>query len=325
LKQAEPFLEAGYVQAYDQFELTTPVAPVQAQVKGELKTSTKDNQCVVSGSDFTLTFDLKAGVLKSYILKGMSMLENGPQPSFWRAPTDNDIGAGFNQNMRMWRNAYQEGILTEAKVNPVSAQQVEILFSKSMLNGDAIVKQKLTVYADGSINVDNQFDAVKGKYKLMMRIGNDLQVNKQLDQIKWFGRGPGETYWDRKTGSQIGVYNQTIAEQYYGYARPQESGNKSEVRWYSVTNKKGTGLRIEFAKDLLNCSALPYSIDDLDPEADKKQYHSGELVARNEIYMHIDLQQTGMQGMDSWGAWPLKQYQIPFANQQYSYWIKPLR
>lgn len=325
LKQAEPFLEAGHVLAYDQFELTAPVASVQAQVKGELKTSTKDDQCVVRGSDFTLTFDLKAGVLKSYILKGMSMLENGPQPSFWRAPTDNDIGAGFNKNMRMWRNSYQDGKLIDAKVNITNSKQVEVLFSKSLVNGDAVAKQKLTVYADGSVKVDNQFEAVKGNYKLMMRIGSDLQVSKQLDQIKWFGRGPGESYWDRKTASLVGVYNQTIGEQYYAYARPQEIGNKSEVRWYSVTNKKGTGLRIEFAKDLLNCSALPYSIDDLDPETDKKQYHSGELVTRDDIYMHIDLQQTGMQGMDSWGALPLKQYQIPFANQQYSYWIKPIR
>jgi beta-galactosidase len=325
LKQAEPFLEAGYVMAYDQFELTTPVVLNQVQSKGELKTSTKDGVCVVSGGDFTLTFDLKAGVLKSYVLKGQPMLENGPQPSFWRAPTDNDIGAGFNKNMRMWRNAYQEGTLIEAKVNTENPKQVEVLFSKNLVNGDAVAKQKLTVYADGSIKVDNQFEAVKGNHKLIMRIGNDLQISKQLDQIKWFGRGPGESYWDRKTASLVGVYNQTIGEQYYAYARPQESGNKSDVRWLTVTNKKGKGLRIEFAKDLLNCSALPYALDDLDPEAEKKQYHSGELVARDEIYMHIDWQQTGMQGMDSWGAWPLKKYQIPFANQEYSYWIKPIR
>jgi beta-galactosidase len=325
LKQAEPFLEAGYIQAYDQFELTTPVVLNQVQAKGELKTSTKDGVCVVRGGDFTLTFDLKAGVLKSYVLKGIPMLENGPQPSFWRAPTDNDIGAGFNKNMRMWRNAYQEGTLIEAKVNTENPKQVEVLFSKNLVNGDAVAKQKLTVYADGSIKVDNQFEAVKGNHKLIMRIGNDLQISKQLDQIKWFGRGPGESYWDRKTASLVGVYNQTIGEQYYTYARPQESGNKSDVRWLTLTNKKGKGLRIEFAKDLLNCSALPYALDDLDPEAEKKQYHSGELVARDEIYMHIDWQQTGMQGMDSWGAWPLKKYQIPFANQEYSYWIKPIR
>lgn len=325
LKQAEPFLEAGIVLAYDQFELTSPVVPATVQAKGQLKTSTSNNICVVSGSDFTLTFDLKAGTLKTYVLKGTTMIENGPQPAFWRAPTDNDIGAGFNKNMRMWRNVWQEGTLTDAKVNTENQGTVEIFFSKSLVNGDAVAKQKLTVYADGSVRVDNQFEPVKGNYKLMMRIGNDLQVSKQLDQIKWFGRGPGETYWDRKSASLVGVYNQTLAEQYFAYARPQESGNKSDVRWYTLTNKKGKGMRVEFVQDLLNCSALPYSLDDLDPEADKKQYHSGELVQQDKTYMHIDLQQTGVQGMDSWGAWPLKKYQIPFAKQEYSYRIKPIR
>jgi beta-galactosidase len=325
LKQPEPFLEAGHVLAYEQFELNTPTARNDMSTKGELKSSTKDNICTVTGKDFTLAFDLKAGLLKSYILKGVAMLENGPQPSFWRAPTDNDIGAGFNKSMRMWRNAYPEGKIIDAKVNTVNPGQIEILFSKNLIDGDAVIKQKLTVYGDGTVKVDNQFEAVKGKYKIMMRIGNDLQMNKQFDQVKWFGRGPGESYWDRKSGSLIGIYSQKVSDQYFPYARPQESGNKSDVQWFSLTNNKGIGLQFEFAGELLNCSALPYNIDDLDPEADKKQYHSGELVARNETYLHIDFQQTGLQGMDSWGSWPLKKYQIPYANQQYSYWIKPLR
>lgn len=325
LKQPEPFLEAGHVLAYDQFELTTPQPGNNIQAKGEIKSTTTDDICTISGKDFTLTFDLKAGVLTSYMLKGLQVIENGPQPSFWRAPTDNDIGARFNSNMRMWRNAYPEGKLTDAKVNQLNPGQIEVSFSKSLVNGDANAKQTFTVYADGTVKVDNRFEAINGKYKLMMRIGNDLQLNKQFDQIKWFGRGPGESYWDRKASTLVGVYNQNINDQYYPYARPQESGNKSDVRWYMVTNKKGQGLRFEFSKELLNCAALPYSLDDLDPEVEKKQYHSGELVAKDHIFMKVDLQQTGVQGMDSWGAWPLKQYQIPFANQQYSYWIKPVR
>ncbi len=324
VKQAEPFLEAGHVMAYDQFELGKPVAAAESVAKGELKSNTSGNLCTITGKDFTAVFDLQAGVLKSYSFKGASIIENGPQPSFWRAPTDNDIGAGFNKSMRMWRNAYQEGTIADAKVNVVSPQQIEVIFSKNLVNGDAVASQKMTVYADGAIKVDNSFEAVKGNYKLMMRIGNDLKINRQLDKISWYGRGPGESYWDRKTASLVGIYSQTLSEQYYPYARPQESGNKSDVRWYSLTNAKGRGLRVEFATDLLNCSALPYSLDDLDPEADKKQYHSGELVPRNEIYMHIDLQQTGVQGIDSWGSWPMEKYRISFHGYKYSYIIKPL-
>jgi beta-galactosidase len=139
LKQPEPFLEAGHVLAYEQFELNTPVAKNDMSTKGELKSSTKDDICTVTGRDFTLTFDLKAGLLKSYILKGVAMLENGPQPSFWRAPTDNDIGAGFNKSMRMWRSAYSEGKIIEAKVNTVNPGQIEILFTKNLIDGDAVI------------------------------------------------------------------------------------------------------------------------------------------------------------------------------------------
>ncbi len=158
-----------------------------------------------------------------------------------------------------------------------------------------------------------------------MRAGNDLQVNKKFDRIKWYGRGPWENYSDRKTASLIGSYSQTLQEQYFPYARPQESGNKTDVRWISLTDAKGKGLRFEFTDSLLSVAALPYNIDDLDPEARKRQYHSGELVQRNKIFMHVDLKQLGLQGIDSWGSWPLKEYWIKPGNYQYSYLIRPMK
>jgi beta-galactosidase len=116
-----------------------------------------------------------------------------------------------------------------------------------------------------------------------------------------------------------------VADQYFPYVRPQESGNKSDVRWVTMTDKKGNGLKLVFADSLLNFSALPYNIDDLDPQADKAQFHSGELNKRDTVVMHVDLQQLGLQGMDSWGSWPLEQYRIPFAEHRYSYWILPFK
>lgn len=325
LKEAEPFMESGHVVAYDQFELNKPIPTVVNTSKGALKLTRNGDACKLTGQDFVIDFDMKNGVLKSYTYKGQTLFENGPLPSFWRAPTDNDIGAGFNKSMRMWRNAYQEGRTIEAEAHAVNGSQIEVAFSRELASGDAIAKQKLTIYGNGSIRVDNAFQAIKGDHKLMMRIGNDLEANKQLDKVNWFGCGPGESYWDRKTGSLVGRYSQGLEEQYFPYARPQESGAKSDVRWYSLTNRRGEGFRVEFIDSLLSCSALPYSLNDLDPERDKKQYHSGELETRDKIFMHIDLQQTGLQGIDSWGAWPLKTYQIPFEDSGYSYWIRPLK
>ncbi|GGK87030.1 glycoside hydrolase family 2 TIM barrel-domain containing protein [Rufibacter glacialis] len=325
LKQAEPFLDKGYEQAAEQFSLSPTIAPFTATAgKGNLQVAEKDGKVVLTGKDFTITFDQTTGTLSSYVLKGQPLLLQGPSPSFWRAPTDNDIGARFNQSMRMWRNAYDGGKLVKA-THSKTPQGYQVTFEKELVNGDALTQQVFTVHPDGTVKVDNQIKPIKGNHKLLLRVGNDLQIDKALDNIQWYGRGPWENYWDRKTASFVGQYQQHLNEQYFPYARPQESGNKSDVRWATFTNKKGDGLRIEFADSLLNFSAVPYSLDDLDPEQEKKQYHSGELVKRDRTYLHIDLQQTGMQGIDSWGSQPLEEYRLPYKAHQYSYWIKPLR
>jgi beta-galactosidase len=325
LKEAEPFLEKGYEVAYDQFSISgLPTQKVTVLPKGSLTSSKAGNSFKISGKNFTIEFDATNGVLKSYVLKGQQLLQQGPQPSFWRAPTDNDIGAGFNSKLRAWRSAYHDGKLQDAGIIENADGSCTITFRKELLKGDAIQVQQFTVFADGAVKVDNKFTAVKGNHPLLMRFGNDLQMDKQFGNIEWYGRGPGENYWDRKSASLIGLYKQTLKQQYFPYARPQESGNKTDVRWVQFTNAKGRGLQFSFTDSLLSFSALPYSLDDLDPEVNKKQYHSGELNERDQIYVHIDLLQTGLQGIDSWGAWPLEKYRIPYKDHQYSYWIKPL-
>lgn len=325
LKEAEPFLSKGDTIAYEQLVLHTAALPQMIPAKGSLKEYKSGSKITVTGKDFEVVFDTASGILEKYMVGKQVLLQSGPQPSYWRAPTDNDIGAGFNRNLRMWRNAYTHGTMIHVTAGAGNNGSYKIVFKKSLQEGDAISEQAFTVYADGTIQVSNQFTAVKGKYPLLMRVGTDMQLSQEYDRINWYGRGPGENYWDRKSASLVGQYRQTVSEQYFPYARPQESGNKTDVRWVSFTNEKGKGLRIVASDSLLNISALPYSQDDLDPEMNKKQYHSGELVPRNEIYLHADLQQTGLQGMDSWGAWPLKQYRIPFANHAYSFWICPVK
>jgi beta-galactosidase len=323
LKTEEPFLPKGYEIATDQFELkTVPGAAIAASAKKALVVKQTNEKCTISGSNFETTFDLKKGILSGYTVKGEQFLVQGPAPSFWRAPTDNDIGAGFNTNLRKWRNAYDNGNDLVFAVTKINKGEIQIKFTKKLVDGEATHQQIFTIYGDGNVKVDNEFTAIKGKNPLLLRAGNDLVINKNFDVIYWYGRGPGENYWDRKTNTFIGQFKQSVDEQYYPYARPQESGNKTEVRWVSFSNNKGRKISFVFADNLLSFSALPYSIDDLDPEAQKKQYHSGELNKRNEIYLHMDLQQTGLQGMDSWGTWPMEKYRIPFKNYNYSYWIK---
>ncbi|MDP2421263.1 glycoside hydrolase family 2 TIM barrel-domain containing protein [Sediminibacterium sp.] len=323
LKTEEPFLNQDYIIASEQFLLNELQANNSTPTFKNGLSVSKSNQILqIKGRSFSVKFDIEKGVLNSYIMNGDEIIQSGPIPSFWRAPTDNDIGAGFNKSLRIWRNIYESTSALEYSISSIDKGLIKVFFTKTLLNGDAKHRQIYSIYSDGSIQVENMFEAVKGKYPLLLRAGNDLTISGDFANINWYGRGPGENYWDRKTNTYIGQYTQTVDEQYYPYARPQESGNHTEVRWVSFSNSKGRKIKFIYNDSLLSFSALPYHLNDLDPEMNKKQYHSGELIKRPEIYLHMDLNQTGLQGMDSWGAWPLEKYRVPFKNYTYSYWIK---
>ncbi len=322
LKDQEPFLPAGYAIAREQFELQTlPAIPHVPVSQNSFQTFQTTKSYRITGKNFEIIFNTEKGILASYTKDGVEVLQSGPVPAFWRAPTDNDIGAGFNKSLRMWRDIYQATRPVIVEVRMINETTYEVAFTKKLLGGDAIHHQSFIIYGDGSILVSNSFNAVYGKYPLLLRAGNDLTLNQSFQNISWYGRGPGENYWDRKTNTFIGDYKSTVAEQYYPYARPQESGNHTETRWVTFSNTDGHSITFQRADSLLNFSAIPYSLDDLDPGPEKKQYHSGELIPQDKIFLHIDLRQTGLQGIDSWGSWPLEKYRIPYRDYSYSYWI----
>lgn len=325
LKTAEPLLEKGYELAYEQVAYAGQPMPVGAKAaSGVIKESKTATGLTLTGKNFSVAFDLQKGILSSYHSGNLELLENGPQPGFYRAATDNDIGAGLNQSLRAWKDAYEKSGVANVATERVNTGTYKISITKSILEGKAQVTGVFTVYADGTLHVQNNFTIENTAPRSLMRLGNNLQVNKAFSNIQWYGRGPWENYWDRKYANQVGIYRQTLGQQYFSYARPQESGNKTDVRWFTLTNGKGKGLRVDFEDSLLSFAALPYSIDDLDPAPQKYQYHSGELTERDQIYLHIDLKQLGVQGIDSWGAMPLKKYWITPGQYSYSYRIRPL-
>ena len=327
LKKSEPFLDAGFTVAEEQFVYsgTAGFLPNLGRSDSKITVIKTNKKVIMNGPDFQIDFDLVKGVLNTYRVNNQNYIQQGPTPSFWRAPTDNDIGAEFNKTLRGWRLAYQNSVVRNSKVDQLDDGSYKIECEKDIVNGDATVKSIYNVRADGEIKVTVEFKALKGKYPLLLRFGTDLELHQDLKEISYYGRGPNENYWDRKTSAKVGIYHQNINDQYYPYARPQESGNKSDVRWLTMTNKDGKGIRIAMADTVYNFSALPYSLNDLDPESDKKQFHSGELEKRDGIFMHVDLQQSGLQGMDSWGSMPLKKYRLPFANHTFSYRIIPIK
>lgn len=325
LKTPEPFLDKDYDVAYEQIAYSgSPVAALLTAANGAINASEREHILTLKGKNFSVVFDTKKGVLSLYKVNGTTFIESGPQPAFYRAPTDNDIGADLNQSLRNWREVYQQSDVADFKTEQTNANEYKISFTKDILNGKAKTVQTFIVYGNGAIKVINDINVQKGDYESLMRMGNNMQVNREFSNIQWYGRGPWENYWDRKYASNVGIYKQMLSQQYFPYARPQESGNKTDVRWITLTDNKGKGIKIDFSDSLLSVSALPYSIDDLDPAPEKRQYHSGELTERDKIYMHIDLLQMGVQGIDSWGSMPLEKYWIKPGEYRYSYWIKPL-
>jgi len=327
LKKDEPLIPAGFKIAEEQlmWQAAQQIKPVPKLVKTGLQLSSTGKINTISGLDFTASFDMEKGTMVSYTIKGKNYLSQGPVPAFWRAPTDNDIASEYHTILRKWRTAYTDKKEVKASLTKQADGSYAAEFNKLVVNGDASVIQTFIIWPDGAIKVNVKLVVVKDNYPILLRLGTDLIVNKELKHIRYYGRGPDESYWDRKTGSFMGIYKQDIDQQYYPYGRPQESGNKTDVRWLTITDQKGKGLRFEMADQPISFSALPYSMDDLDPGIAKKQYHSGELIKRDRIFMHVDHQQTGVQGIDTWGAIPLKQYRIPFANHEYAYWIYPLK
>jgi beta-galactosidase len=322
LKTAEPLLEKDYETASEQFALTQFIAPDFAQIEqsGNMRVDSTVNTYTVRGKKFSLTFDLSSGLIKEYKYDGKTLIVSGPQVNFWRAMTDNDHGAGSNRNLREWFNA---GKTEKPEITISSTNPYKITVKRNLFGDDAVITQTYTVYSDGKILVENDFVKKQGQHAMMPKFGNILVISNTCRNLTYYGRGPWENYIDRNYSSDMGLYSSTVDEQYFPYIRPQESGNKTDVRWLTLTDKKGNGIKIT-GNIPLEFSALPYSLDDLDPEQERNQYHSGELTKRQEIYLNVDFRQMGVAGINSWGALPLDPYCLQYDSYSYKYVITHL-
>ncbi|MDR3217828.1 MAG: DUF4981 domain-containing protein [Dysgonamonadaceae bacterium] len=321
LKSSEPFLAKDYTIANEQFALSVYKSPVFTLSQTPLKVTQTPTEWTGSGKNFSVTLDLERGLIKNYKYKGQTLINSGAQVNFWRPMTDNDHGAGSNRSLRVWHDV---GKTEPADVKITrEGEAYRIIAEKTILNGDAKLTQTYTIDGNGVMVVENCFDKIKGDYPMMPKFGTGWVIPKQYDNLTYYGRGPWENYIDRNSAAFIACYKSTVEEQFFPYGRPQETGNKTDVRWLSLTDKKGKGLKI--TGDMpVEFSALNFSIDDLDPEQERKQYHAGELEKRNEIYLNVDYRQMGVAGIDSWYALPLEKYRLNGDSYRYTYTIQPV-
>ena len=321
----DALLPDGTLLAMEDFALTAPQPFVYKPANKPLQLRETEAQLVVQNAVVQLVFDKKSGTMLRYVSKGRDVFTEGPQPSFWRAPVDNDYGAGLQNKLKVWEAAAAEATVLEFITTPQDANGwLTVTVKRTMLGGDATHTQTIRVDGNGALHITNEFRAEKGTHPILFRFGNAMQLPQQFRQLEWYGRGPGESYADRKTAAFVGNYQSSIAEQYFPYIRPQESGNKTDVRWARLLRKDGTGVLIAAADSLLSITALPYSREQLDSGPQKQQRHSGELEPTGRVYLQVDLRQMGVGGIDSWGSLPLPAYRLPYGDYRYSYWVVPV-
>ena len=330
LKKAEPLMEAGQMVAYRQLEVRTANAAAAVVAEGKLKVENKKKETEIKVlNDFIdIEFDKATGLLKEYEVNGVDLLGEGGtlKPNFWRAVTDNDMGAQLQKKFRVWRApALNLQTITASKVKVGKNVNAVVKAVYDMPDVKAARTITYTIAPDGTMGVEQTMDATEGeKVSDMFRFGMLMQLPFQMDNSTFYGRGPIENYIDRKGSQNVGIYTQTAEEQFFPYIRPQETGTKSDIRWWQQTDKAGKGFRIT-SGNLFSASALHYSIDDLDDGEEKEQRHSYEVPQSKYTELCIDKEQFGVGGENSWGAWPLPQHRLGYADKTFSFVISPVK
>lgn len=323
LKTNEPLLSKGFEVAYEQFPLTNLAIQKPKESNKSLSHSSNEKDIIVNGRDFKITFNKEKGQLTSYYFKGKNLIKKAADVNFWRAPSDNDFGANTQVKFRAWKDVATTYKATTT-VEKLNNNSLTITTKRTFFDGDATYTQTYTIDGDGVIKITNDFNAIKGEHSNIYKFGNELILPETYKTIEWYGKGPFESYLDRQHAAKIGLFKQTIDEQYFPYIRPQLTGNKMDVRWAKIQQKNGVGIHIIGEKPL-NISALHFSTDDLDSGIKKTQKHAGEITPRKEVYLNIDGFSSGLGSINSWGYLPLEQYRLPYKSYNYSYWIVPIK
>ena len=332
LKNTEGLLPAGHAVAKQQL-----VVNPYKQPSMELKNQAKSNldiveptlvendmrYLIVDGEHFRIEFDKMNGYLSKYQINGLDLMKEGSylKPNFWRAPTDNDFGARLNWKYAVWKNPTIK--LTSLQQRIVN-QQAIIEADYELPEVSAKLSLTYTINNEGAIKVTQKMTTDKdAKVANMFRFGMQMQMPRSFDKVEYYGRGPVENYIDRKANADLGIYRQSVAEQFYTYIRPQETGTKSDLRWWKTLNMAGRGIQVVASKPF-SASALHYTIESLDEGLYKKQGHSQEVEEADMTNFCFDLIQAGLGCEDSWGRIARPEYQVPYGDYEFTFILMPM-
>ncbi len=308
-----PWAEKGHEIAFEQFILPikTMREKVQPIIDSPLLLQENTSEYIISSEDFAVTFCKVTGTMTSYYYKGEELIKEAPIPNFWRAYTDNDKGNKLQERCELWRDASQVRELV--KIQKSSSDHRVIIEVKYTLPAASSSSCFIsyTITGDGEVKI-HEVLAPGLNLPEIPEIGMMLSMDKAYDHMEWYGRGPHENYWDRANGARVGIYHGKVSEQMVPYLRPQECGNRTEVRWARITNQNGKGFIIE-GFPYIELNALPYT-----PFEIEEKDHHYKLPASEKTVVRINYRQMGVGGDDSWGAKTHPEFTL-FANSQYEY------
>lgn len=325
-KNEAPLIPKDYEVAWEQLKLPIykHAAKIDLSKFAPLILSDSEQSALIKGDNFSITIDKKTGVIASLIYENTQFIKKGPVPNFWRAPTDNDFGNGMPQRCQVWRKAGDNRTVDKVNIKQTNEQEIQIEVASTLPAGNSKYYTTYRILSSGDIIIKNKFVPGIADLPEIPRFGMKMTLPAEFDYITWYGRGPHESYWDRKTGAVVSVYQGTVMEQHHPYIRPQENGNKTDVRWVALTNDKGMGL-LAVGMPLLSVSAHNFIIDDFDPGLKKRQRHTYHLKKRELVTLNLDYKQMGVGGDNSWGARPHNEYTLYPKEYSYSIRLRPFR
>lgn len=322
-KTATKFLPIGFESAKGEFAFKSNNYFASA-IDQEIKTTTiekKENQGKLAFTANGITYEFYKDGRGLVDIKGSArwLFAKMPKLNFWRAPTDNDFGEQAQYNLQVWHTA---SISQQVQFKNIeeTPNAVTLNYEVKPAGVDAVVAIAYKVNNNGSLTVNAHYKAIGDKLPEMMRFGMNMELGRGYDNFKWYGRGPWENYVDRNQDAFMSVWNGKVEDQAFLHYRPQEAGNKTEVRWLTLTDQNGRGLRITGAQPL-SASATNYRTEDWDPGTTKKQQHPSDVNPSGRVILNVDLFQRGVGGLNSWGAAPLSPYRFKEKDYQYSYTI----
>jgi beta-galactosidase len=323
-KKETPLVPKGHEVAIAQFKLPQYRTKERVSLTNIKPLKYREDQgiFIITGQDFKITFNKISGQMTSWIFKGTEIIKEGPIPNFWRAPNDNDYGNDMPKRCGVWREAGKNRKITNLDVIKINSQRIQIKMAFSIPAGRTKFHTTYTIFSSGDILIDNWFEPGDRDLPELPRMGLTMILPKKFKTISWYGRGPFENYCDRKTGSLVGLYRGSVSEQYHPYIRPQENGNKTDVRWVSLTDGRSIGL-LAVGIPLLSVSAHHYLNEDFDEGPTKRNRHTFDLKERNLVTLNLDYKQMGVGGDTSWGAKPHPEYLIPYKEYYFRFRLRP--